>query len=74
MTHEKEMKRMEHYEMWWNTWERRRGNRSKLEQRIEESEMTKRRVQWMEKEERSERTPRSEEERKKGTGTVVEKK
>ena len=40
-TFKKQMKRMEHYEMWWNTWERRRGNRSTLEKSIEEKERVK---------------------------------
>ena len=32
--------------MWWNLWERRRGERSKQEQSIEESERNQIRLQW----------------------------
>merc|ERR1712025_1220722 len=44
--YKKEMKKIEHYEMWWNIWERRRGQRSTLEQSIEETEKKRRMVQW----------------------------
>ena len=44
--YEKEIKKIEHYEMWWNIWERRRGQRSTLEQSIEETEKKRRMVQW----------------------------
>ena len=72
-THEKEMKRIEHYEMWWNTWERRRGRRSKLEQSIEEKEIIKMRVQWEKENERKENGTHEEIERRKGTGGVTER-
>ena len=44
--YEKEIKKIEHYEMWWNIWERRRGQRSTLEQSIEETEKERRMIQW----------------------------
>ena len=46
----KEIKNIEHYEMWWNLWERRRGRRTSLERSIEIGEEKLRRERW-EKEE-----------------------
>ena len=44
--YKKEIKKIKHYEMWWNIWERRRGQRSTLEKSIEETEKKRRMVQW----------------------------
>ena len=44
--YEREIKKIEHYEMWWNIWERRRGLRSTLEHSIEMRERQMRLSQW----------------------------
>ena len=45
-TYKKEIKEIEHYEMWYNIWERRRGQRSTMERNIEEMERNKRKIRW----------------------------
>ena len=42
----RETKKVEHYEMWWNLWERRRGKRTSLEKSIEKGEEKLRRERW----------------------------
>ena len=54
---EKETMELEHYEMWWNIWENRRGHKSTLEQNIEELERRKRRTQWETQNREQEQTP-----------------
>ena len=45
-TYIKEIKEIEHYEMWWNIWQRRRGQRSALEHSIEKTELERMKMKW----------------------------
>ena len=51
------IKKIEHYEMWWNLWERRRGERTSLERSIEKGEEKMRMEKWKKEEKKAKASP-----------------